>query len=152
MPGICKVCARSMPEIYRAYKLIMPYVICLAYARYTTWLYQAHLTNNKDVFLCILCYLCRSGMVQQYQQMLEDLVDDQDVEARSLAMDQAKIERCYGDRNFSMLFTLGVRYPTLQAMVNREDLHLHVGVSLLFIFLAYAMYTYDKHNHGILQA
>jgi len=32
----------------------------------------AHLTNNKDVFLCILRYHCRRGLVQQYEQMLED--------------------------------------------------------------------------------
>ncbi len=90
--------------------------------------------------------------------MLEDLVDDQDVEARSLALDQAKIEkafRVHGDRNFSMSCELGVRYPTLKAMLNREDLHLHVGVSLLFIFLAYVcihitdtIIAYNKRNLG----
>ncbi len=69
--------------------------ICLAYVRYTKWLYQAHLTNNKDVFLYIVRCHCRSGLsgvVQQYEQMLEDLVDDQDVEARPFALDQAKTE------------------------------------------------------------
>jgi hypothetical protein len=30
----------------------------------------AHLTNNKDAFLCILRYYCRSGLVQQYEQTL----------------------------------------------------------------------------------
>jgi hypothetical protein len=45
----------------------------------------AHLNNNKDVILCILRYYCRSGRVQQYEQMLEDLVDNQDAEARPLA-------------------------------------------------------------------
>ena len=27
---------------------------------------MAHLTNNKDVFLCILRYHCRCGLLQQY--------------------------------------------------------------------------------------
>lgn len=35
----------------------------------------AHLTNNKDVFLCILRFHCRCGLVQQYQQMLADLLE-----------------------------------------------------------------------------
>ena len=35
----------------------------------------AHLINNKDVFLCILWYHCRRGFVQQYKQMLEDMID-----------------------------------------------------------------------------
>ncbi len=30
----------------------------------------AHLTNNKDVFLCILRYHCHRGLLQQYEQML----------------------------------------------------------------------------------
>jgi hypothetical protein len=30
----------------------------------------AHLTNNKDVFLWILRYHCRSGLLQQYKQLL----------------------------------------------------------------------------------
>jgi hypothetical protein len=34
----------------------------------------AHLTNNKDVFLCILHYHCRRGLLQQYEQLLEDMV------------------------------------------------------------------------------
>jgi hypothetical protein len=33
----------------------------------------AHLTNNKDVFRCILRYHCRRGLLQQYEQMLGDV-------------------------------------------------------------------------------
>ena len=33
-----------------------------------------------------------------------------------------------GDRNFSISCELGVRYPTLLAMINREDLHLRKSV------------------------
>jgi hypothetical protein len=45
----------------------------------------AHLTNNKDVFLCILRYHCRLGLVQQYEQMLEDMLDVNESDARNLA-------------------------------------------------------------------
>ncbi len=34
----------------------------------------AHLANNKDAFLCILRYHCRRGLLQQYEQLLEDMV------------------------------------------------------------------------------
>ncbi len=35
---------------------------------------MAHLTNNKDVFLCILRYHCHCGLLQQYEQLLEGMV------------------------------------------------------------------------------
>jgi hypothetical protein len=87
--------------------------------------------------------------------MLEDLVDDQDVEARPLigiiGLGSSQDRKAFhGDKNFSMSCELGVCYPTLKAMLNREDLHLRVGISLLFIFLAYAMSHY-KRNLGIQQ-
>ena len=74
---------------------------------------MAHLTNiDKDVLLCILHYPCRRGPVQQYEQMLEDMVDGNDAESRPLAMDQAKIEQeLNGARNFSISCELG--YATL---------------------------------------
>ena len=100
----------------------------------------AHLTNNKDVFLCILRYHCRRGLAQQYDQMLEDMLDGNDCESRPLELDQAKIEQALnGDRNFSISCELGVRYPTLMAMLNREDLHLRISVSLR----AYSLYNID---------
>ena len=92
----------------------------------------AHLTNNKDVFLCILRYHCRRGLVQQYEQMLEDMIDvnESDASLRKLAIDHDKIEQALtGDRNFSISCELGVRYPILKAMLNREDLHIRVSVS-----------------------
>ena len=57
----------------------------------------------------ILRYHCSSGLVQQYEQMLEDLVDASDCEARPLALDQDKIEKAlHGDSNFSISCELGL--------------------------------------------
>jgi hypothetical protein len=42
-----------------------------------------------------------------------------------------------GDRNFSISCELGVRYPTLRAMMNREDLHLSKTVRCHFNGYAY---------------
>ena len=72
--------------------------------------------------------------------MLEDMLDDS--ESRPIAMDQAKIEQAlYGDRNFSISCELGVRYPTLKAMLNHEDLHLRMAVSVFPILDIFLYYT-----------
>jgi hypothetical protein len=92
----------------------------------------AHLTNNKDVLLCILCYHCIRGFVQQYEQMLEDMVD-KGAGSKKVALDQDKIASVLnGDRNFSVACELGVRYPTLRAMLNHGDLNLCIAVILNF--------------------
>ena len=103
----------------------------------------AHLTNNKDVFLCILRYHCRRGLVQQYEQMLEDMLDVKDGDARKLAMEQDKIEKALsGDRNFSISCELGVRFPTLKAILNRQNLHIRASVrtSVPGIYITYDSY------------
>jgi hypothetical protein len=146
MQSICHVYARN---IYMANELIMPYChmsgICQVYT----------MVIPGNVFLCILRYHCSSGLVWQYEQMLEDLVDDQDVEARPLiglgsSQDRKSVPL---RQEFQNVVLTGSMLPyselrSLKAMLNREDLHLCVGVSLLFIFLAYAM-SYYKRNLGI---
>ena len=69
----------------------------------------AHLTNNKDVFLCILRYHCRRGFVQQYQQILADMLEAADCPmAGTMAVDSLKIQQALeGDRNFSVSCELG---------------------------------------------
>jgi hypothetical protein len=80
----------------------------------------AHLTNNKDVFLCILRYHCHSGLLQQYEQMLEDMVGQG--EARAIQLDRIRMEQALtGDRNFSISCELGVLYPSLRAMMNNVE-------------------------------
>ncbi len=104
----------------------------------------AHLTNNKDVFLCILRYPshCRRGHVQQYEKMLEDMLDENAGDARKLAMDQDKIEQALTcDRYFSIACELGVRYPTLKAMLSRGDLHIRTSVRHITNVI---YHTYDQ--------
>ena len=103
----------------------------------------AHLTNNKDVFLCILRYHCRRGLVQQYEQMLEDMLDENAGDDRKLAVDQEKIEQALtSDRNFSIACELGVRYPTLKAMLSRGDLHIRTSVGHITNVI---YHTYDQY-------
>ena len=54
-------------------------------------------------------------------------------EARAIQMDRTRMEKALaGDRNFSISCELGVRYPSLRAMMNREYLHLRVSVGFRF--------------------
>ena len=104
----------------------------------------AHLTNNKDVFLCILRYHCRRGLVQQYEQMLEDLLDGNEDAAgesvsRPVAFDHVKMQQALSsDRNFSISCELEVRYPVLKALLNRRDMHIRAAVSSVCLNLSYA--------------
>ena len=87
--------------------------------------------------------------MQQYEQMLEDMLDQGDSQpagasqvSRKIDLDHEKIASVLnGDRNFSVACELGVRYPTLRAMLNRGDLNLRIAVSsykyILCIFVAY---------------
>ena len=101
---------------------------------------MAHLTNNKDVFLCILRYHCRRGLLQQYEQLLEDMIGPGEAQARQLQMDRTRMEKALtGDRNFSIACELGVRYPTLRAMMNRDDLHLRTSVRFHINVYAYML-------------
>jgi hypothetical protein len=92
-------------------------------------------TNNKDVFLFILSYHCRQGFSQQYKQMLEDMFDQGASQgasqvSRKLDLDHEKFASVLnGDRNFSVACELGVRYPTLRAVLNRGDLNHRIAVS-----------------------
>ena len=111
----------------------------------------AHLTNNKDVFLCILRYHCRRGLVQQYEQMLEDLLDGNEdaggeSASRPVALDRDKMQQALSsDRNFSVSCELGVRYPVLKALLNRADMHIRTAVSQC-TFSIYNKYVYHYYE------
>ena len=72
--------------------------------------------------------------------MLADLLEAADCPTTgTIAVDSLKIRQALeGDRNFSISCELGLRYPTLKAMLNRQDLHLRMSVC-----------TYTWYIHGI---
>ncbi len=92
----------------------------------------AHLTKKKDVFLCILRYHSRSGFLQQYEQILTDMLDVAEGPVTGqLAVDIVNIQQILeGDRNFSIACELRLRYPTLKAILNRDEVHIRVLVYL----------------------
>ena len=82
------------------------------------------------------------------------MLDVKDGDARKLGMEQDKIQLALtSDRNFSIAFELGVRYPTLKAILNRQDLHIRTSVSpsVPGIYITYDSYmtTYDMIICGI---
>jgi hypothetical protein len=63
------------------------------------------------------------------EQVLEDMLDVNESDARKSAIDHDKIRQALiGDRNFRISYELRVRYPMLKAMLNREYLHIRVSV------------------------
>ena len=77
----------------------------------------ANLTNNKDVFMCILRFHARAGYLQTYETLLNEinmhpgsaLVDDDQFIVESVVL---------SDCNFNLACKTGIQYPTLVAMLN----------------------------------
>ena len=94
----------------------------------------AHLTNNKDVFMCILRFHTRVAFLQHYERLLDELKGYPD------APDQEGADRftadvaVLSDRNFNVACETGIRYPTLPAMLNSEAMHFRVSVRLIPIY------------------
>jgi hypothetical protein len=78
----------------------------------------AHLTNNKDIFLCILRYHARRAHLQHLELLLED------INRASECIPDVNDIVADDDDDDSCACEAGIRYPTLQSMVNREHLHL----------------------------
>ena len=81
----------------------------------------ANLTNNKDVFMCILRFHARAGYLQTYETLLKEInmhpgsapVDDDQFLVESVAL---------SDSNFNLACKTGIQYPTLVAMLNRPSM------------------------------
>ena len=81
----------------------------------------ANLTNNKDVFMCILRFHARAGYLQTYETLLNEInmhpasapVDDDQFLVESVAL---------SDRNFNLACETGIRYPTLVTMLNSRSM------------------------------
>ena len=60
------------------------YYVCTVYVLKISWLYQhahieniktvANLTNNKDVFMCLIRFHARAGYLQTYETLLKEII------------------------------------------------------------------------------
>ncbi len=72
----------------------------------------ANLTNNKDVFMCILWYHARAGYLQTYETLLKEINSHPD--SAPVAPDQYEVEcAALADSNFNVPCKTGIRYPAL---------------------------------------
>ncbi len=66
--------------------------------------------------------------------------------SRPVVFDRDKMQQAlFSDRNFSVSCELGVRYPVLKAVLNREDMHIRTAVSLC-TFSIYNKYVYHYYE------
>ena len=88
---------------------------------------MAGCTNNKDVFLTVLRYHVRDGMIQYLRTLNEDLLELGEPEERQEGR-EARNAAFVSDRNDSISCDLGIRYPTFQSIMSgkRNHLSLHV--------------------------
>jgi len=94
----------------------------------------AHLTNNKDVFLCILRFHTRVGFLRHYERLLSELEGFPDAPGDKYAADS----KILCDRNFNVACETGIRYPSLPAMLNRDAMLIRISVrSILRVIPCY---------------
>jgi hypothetical protein len=80
----------------------------------------ANLSNNKDVFMCILCFHARAGYLQHYETLLKELNTHPATDP--VPPDQYEVERvALSDRNLNVPCESGIRYPSLLVMLNRRQ-------------------------------
>ncbi len=81
----------------------------------------ANLTNNKDIFMCIIRFHARAGYLQHYETLLKEI--NSHPGSDEVPPDQYAVETiALADRNLNVPCELGIRYPTLIAMQNRADM------------------------------
>ena len=87
----------------------------------------ANLTNNKDVFLCILRFHARAGYLQTYETLLKEI--NAHPGSEEVPPDQYAVESiALADRNLNVPCESGIRYPSLVAMLNRRDMRWRMTV------------------------
>jgi hypothetical protein len=87
----------------------------------------ANLSNNKDVFMCILRFHARAGYLQHYETLLKELNEHPASEA--VPPDQYEVERvALSDRNLNVPCESGIRFPSMLVILNREQTQSKISV------------------------
>ena len=80
----------------------------------------ANLSNNKDVFMCILRFHARTGYLQHYKTLLKEL--NALPATDTVPPDQYEVERvALSDGNLNVPRESGIRYPSMLVMLNRQQ-------------------------------
>ena len=92
----------------------------------------ANLSNNKDVFMFILCFHARAGYLQHYKALLKELNDHLPYGAgpHNEPGDQYSVEHvALADRNHNLPSETGLLYPSLVAIFNWHLMTLWISVT-----------------------
>ena len=98
------------------------YHVCIFHALTLFWLCRhahidnlktiANLTNNKDVFMCIIRFHARLGYLQTYETLLKEINAHPGSAYVPGADDQYQVEcLALADRNMNLPCETGIRYP-----------------------------------------
>jgi hypothetical protein len=99
----------------------------------------ANLSNNKDVFMCILRFHARAGYLQHYETLLKELNTHPATDP--VPPDQYEVERvALSDRNLNVPCESGIRYPSMLAMLNRRQQQSKMSVMFCLIHVHTQLY------------
>jgi hypothetical protein len=99
----------------------------------------ANLSNNKDVFMCILRFHARAGYLQHYETLLKEL--NAHPATDPVPPDQYEVERvALSDRNLNVPCESGICYPSLLAMLNRRQQKSKMSVMFCLIHVQTHLY------------
>ena len=93
----------------------------------------ANLTNNKDVFMCILRFHARAGYLQHYETLLKEL--NEHPASDPVPPDQYEVESAsLADRNLNVPCESGIRFPSWTPAELNHILQSHVVNGALSTF------------------
>ena len=104
---------------------------------------MANLSNNKDVFMCILRFHARAGYLQHYETLLKEL--NAHPASDPVPPDRYEVERAaLSDHNLNVPCASGICYPSMLVMLHRRQTQSKILV-ILYIHV-YTMYIHVLYN------
>jgi hypothetical protein len=87
----------------------------------------ASLSNNKDVFMCILRFHARAGYLQHYETLLKEL--NAHPASDPVPPNQYEVEcASLSDRNLNVPCESGIRFPSMLVMLNHRQTQSKISV------------------------
>ena len=98
----------------------------------------ANLSNNKDVFMCILCFHASAGYLQHYETLLKEL--NTHPASDPVPPDQYEVEHAsLSDSNLNVPCKSGICYPSKSMLVMLH--HQQTQSKILVIFCLVHVHT-----------
>jgi hypothetical protein len=102
----------------------------------------ANLSNNKDVFMCILRFHACAGYLQHYKTLLKELNAHPATDPVPPSPDQYEVERvALSGRNLNVPCESVIRYPTMLAMLNHHQQQSKILVMFCLIHVHTPLYN-----------